>query len=428
VQPSSTLEVPIFRILIVPLILFNASFLLAGNTPAQTNSETTGRVQATAPRQGQLLNSQKSSTSTLKLSTQSGQQSPQTAAADKNIEAQKKLARSIFQEMISTPETTPETLTKQYLRVIQQCPDTLEAKISYFRLANLLLYGFSPPRFDDISSLLQNYLSRYPGSAEEYEVKQRLIDVYRHTEKWCESAPQVDETLMTTIAFYARSLKLCGKDEQANHWHKELLRIAGNSNSPPIQAVKAGFIESIPLTVELGTPTQPLVNLAAIAPSPPAPAQAPATQAITQPNHSDKPAQIPSAAKLTAKIYRKKSVKDYVGRNEELKGNGAADSRVRASISAPGSTIVAIHLQSIDGLKATWDTVPGNKYWLIAATSGQETLNNSDGTIHYQLPDGELKFDLWVQDNNAIAGARTTFKLRLEMADGSVAETQVIDE
>ena len=271
---------PIFRILIVPLILFNASFLLAGNTPVQTNSETTGRVQATAPRQGQLLNSQKSSTSTLKLSTQSGQKSPQTAAADKNIEAQKKLARSIFQEMISTPETTPETLTKQYLRIIQQCPDTLEAKISYFRLANLLLYGFSPPRFDDISSLLQNYLSRYPGSAEEYEVKQRLIDVYRHTGRWCESAAlyaemipeplprQVDDTLMTTIAFYARSLKLCGKDEQASHWHKEVLRIAGNSNSPPIQAVKAGFIESVPLIVELGTPTQPLVNLAAIAPSP----------------------------------------------------------------------------------------------------------------------------------------------------------------
>jgi len=132
-------------------------------------------------------------------------------------------------------------------------------------------------------------------------------------------------------------------------------------------------------------------------------------------------------ATLSAQFVRKKTAKDYVGRNEDLKGNGAADSRIRVRITAPGKTIAAIRIQSTEGLEAAWDTIPGNDRWLIAATNGQELLNKEDGSMHYPLPDGELKFDLWVQDNNAIASTKTKLNLIIEMADGGKIETTVAE-
>ena len=124
--------------------------------------------------------------------------------------------------------------------------------------------------------------------------------------------------------------------------------------------------------------------------------------AESQPNVSANLTEQASQPQLSAQLIRKNTIKDYVGRNEDLKGNGAADSRIRVRITAPGKTIAAIHIQSTEGLEAAWDTIPGNDRWLIAATNGQELLNKEDGSMHYPLPDGELKFDLWVQDNNAI--------------------------
>lgn len=195
--------------------------------------------------------------------------------------------------------------------------------------------------------------------------------------------------------------------------------------------------DTLPLTVAQPpeeSPSQPSANQATqMAQESSSPAVTPAAEESTQPpaesqSHvSANPTEQASQPQLSAQLIRKKTVKDYVGRNEDLKGNGAADSRIRVRITAPGKTIAAIHIQSTEGLEAAWDTIPGNDRWLIAATNGQELLNKEDGSIHYPLPDSELKFNLWVQDNNAISSTKTKLILILEMDDGGKFETAVTE-
>ena len=369
-------------------------------------------------------------------------------------EEQEKLAAELFQKMVDTPEDQYDTFIQLYQQVMDQCPDTEKAEISYWRLSNLYLNAFDPPRFEEMITLLETFLVRYPNSDGVDQVSQRLVNAYERTEKWCEAAAMyakvvpsplpddADDQLLAVTSLYANDLKKCGKNEEALPWFREIVRVAGTRDTLEVRAAKEelGMAESDTSTADSkdrnkepsqtagATDTTPADSAQATATAEPA-----ATGSSTPAGESPAVTSTSTAADanqplLSAQLSRKKNLKDYVGRNEDMKGNGAADSRIRARISAPGKTIVEIHLQSVSGLEAAWDTVPNNDKWLIIATRKQEVLNKPDGTINYQLPDTEMAFDLWVQDNNAIASAKTTFKLQIVMSDGSVTEAEVKDE
>lgn len=381
------------------------------------------------------------------------QPEPAASGATLSPEEQEKLAAELFQRMLDTPEDQHETFVELYKQVMDKCPDTEKAEISYWKLANLYLYGFDPPRFAEIVTLLETFLAKYPTSDGVGQVRQRLVSAYEQTGKWCEAAAmyaeivpsplpdEADDQLMAITSLYAGDLKKCGKTEDALTWYREIVRVGGTRDTLEVRAAKEelGLAESgepaasttgqsqeqSPAVADAGSPA---ANAPAATPpadsannAPPAESAAQATDSSVAPADQGQPL-------LSAKLSRKRNLKDYVGRNEEVKGNGAADSRIRARISAPGKTIVEIHLQSVSGLEAAWDTIPSNDKWLIVATRGPEVLNEPDGTISYQLPDAEMAFDLWVQDNNAIASAKTTFKLQVVLSDGSTTEVEVGDE
>ena len=378
------------------------------------------------------------------------QPAPQPAQGGKlSLEEQETLAAELFQKMVDTPEDQPDTFIELYQRVMTECPDTEKAEISYWRLANLYLYGFDPPKFAEITTLLETFLTRYPNSEGVGQVKQRLLNAYEQTGRWCDAAElyaqivpnplpdDIDNQQLALASLYASALDQCGKGEDALFWQREIVRVAGDQDTLEVRAAKealgaaeAGAAATAGQPAAIEQATTPSEDTAAAPPQDSAgPQPQPKQAAPEQQTAPVTPAATATVApKLSARLIRKKSVIDHVGRNEELKGNGAADSRVRATITAPGSTIVAIHLKAVNGLETGWDTVAGNDRWLIAATRGKEMLNLADGSISYQVPDGEQAFDLWVQDNNAIAGGKTTFQLVVEMADGTVAETQVSDE
>ena len=113
-----------------------------------------------------------------------------------------------------------------------------------------------------------------------------------------------------------------------------------------------------------------------------------------------------------------RSYRDAVGRGEKLEPDGAPDARFILIIQGPG-VLTGVRLHNMDGMHADWDTTPGNEAGALAVYKGRELLNAADGTLRADLAEGDNKLDLFVQDNNAIAGGQTTLEVNLEFGDGS---------
>jgi hypothetical protein len=112
--------------------------------------------------------------------------------------------------------------------------------------------------------------------------------------------------------------------------------------------------------------------------------------------------------------------RDLVGPYEELRANGQRDAHLRLRLSAPGRTLTGLELRNTNGIFSAWDTIPGNGYWLMAVMTGWQLLHDSQGRlIPLPLPaSGEILLDLYVEDNGAIAGGKTDFRLSLLFQDG----------
>jgi hypothetical protein len=126
----------------------------------------------------------------------------------------------------------------------------------------------------------------------------------------------------------------------------------------------------------------------------------------------------PGNATGTAWLLRKQHGPDVVGRNEVLKGNGKRDRIFRAKISAPGRTVVAVEVRNTNGVFSVWDTKPRNGHWLGAVLLNGRRVYKNDGSVYFRLGNGQATLDMLVEDQGAISGNRTRFRMTVEFANG----------
>lgn len=162
---------------------------------------------------------------------------------------QEKLALEIFQKLIKTPREELDTFRRLYHEVIERCPDTARAEIAYWRLSNLLLMGYDPPRVKETIALLERFLGRYPRSGLVPGVQDRLIRYYEEAEQWCKAAglyqklvpllppPPNSQTLSYWFA-YGHSLEKCGRKEQAISWYRKVVQAGKGSESFSVESAR----------------------------------------------------------------------------------------------------------------------------------------------------------------------------------------------
>lgn len=113
--------------------------------------------------------------------------------------------------------------------------------------------------------------------------------------------------------------------------------------------------------------------------------------------------------------------RDYVGRNETLRGDGRRDSRFDIRFNETG-TLTGIRI--VNTTKGgEWDTTPNNKRWLVAATRPNgAVLNASNGSIRLPVK-GTTSLQLWVEDNGTLDNPDSSFRITLSFRDGKTLET-----
>ncbi len=123
--------------------------------------------------------------------------------------------------------------------------------------------------------------------------------------------------------------------------------------------------------------------------------------------------------RLLSARWQDKGPRDLTGRNENLRGDGRIDDRIRLELEGEG-TLESIEVRDIvDGNPtAAWDTIPGNGRWAIAVVEGNRIENRSDGSINLRLSDRTV-LDLWITDNGVIDADRSRFEVALRFSDGN---------
>lgn len=109
--------------------------------------------------------------------------------------------------------------------------------------------------------------------------------------------------------------------------------------------------------------------------------------------------------------------RDLVGLNEQRAGNGKPDWETELKVSTAG-TVTGINIRNISGKAGEWDTVHGNKRWLIVATDKNgKVLNRQDGSVSIPVS-GTIILSLWMEDNGSLADSGTRSLVTLTYDDG----------
>ena len=336
-----------------------------------------------------------------------------------SLEEQQALAKKLFQQMIDTPENEYDVFEKLYKEVMERCPDTPQAETSYWRLSNLYLMAYEPPKLEEMIPLLEAFFVRYPESDGVPHVKQRLIVAYEETGRWCKAAdlyaetlpepptdPATDGQIKATHLLYAEALAKCGRMDQARIWYQVVVKADRGEDSLEGQVAREALGR---LDKTSGTPSKAAESADA------------ATQegTVGQAPHVTPSDTAPvGKAVVRAVLVRKPGFADFVGRHGQLKGDGSPDSRFALEITAPTRAITALAITSTSGQSSAWDTIPGNDAWLLGVARKGKVLNQPDGNVELPLAEGTQKYDLFVQDNNSIAGRKTVYQITVGFADG----------
>lgn len=112
-----------------------------------------------------------------------------------SLKEQQKLAEQIFNQLRNTREDDYGTFERLYKRVIEECPDTEQAKEAYWRLTNLYLEAFDPPKYREVVKLLEEAIYRYPNSDATPHYKKRLLFAYEKTGQWVKALELYEEPL-----------------------------------------------------------------------------------------------------------------------------------------------------------------------------------------------------------------------------------------
>ena len=120
----------------------------------------------------------------------------------------------------------------------------------------------------------------------------------------------------------------------------------------------------------------------------------------------------------TARLLTVNSNQDIVGPNETLRENGKTDAIFRAQFKAPNRTVTAVEVSNTNGLRSVWDTRPNNGLWLGGVVIQNRIMSQSDGSVNFSLGSDQNTLDFFVEDNGAIKGGKTNYRMTIFFASG----------
>lgn len=195
-----------------------------------------------------------------------------------------------------------------------------------------------------------------------------------------------------------------------------MLGVIGEDHRPHLETLYKVLASLRPtgLPSELAqTPTPPAGQPQAPKPpiSQPKPPQ-PTVQPTPQPTPPPTPTAKPEAKPVNrAYVYKKRSGRDYVGRNRRLTPNGSPDAWFQVRLAASDRRATGFKIVNLNGQASSWSSAPGPKDWLLVTAKGGKLLSKPDHRLYIDLTQPETVLDLFVQDNNSLAAGRTDYEL-----------------
>lgn len=153
-------------------------------------------------------------------------------------EEQKKLALSLYEEMIGLDKWETARFEELHRQVIEKCPATDHAIESCWRLSNLYLTAWDKPRYDDLIDVLEHLVTTYPDSKIVPDAKNRLLMVYKDSgrhdkvitmyhELFKLNPSPDDRTFMIWALDYANALSAVGKSDEARALYEQVVEKDG---------------------------------------------------------------------------------------------------------------------------------------------------------------------------------------------------------
>lgn len=152
---------------------------------------------------------------------------------------QESLAAEIFAQLKDADDWDLESFIAGYQKVITQCPQTVQAQIACWRLANLYLNAYpaayGEPNYEGIIKSLEHLLHAYPESPIALHARHRLLFAYeqagrfekvaeilqKHQADFADDAD--DDQCMVWALMYADALAKLGKTSEAKRFYEEVI-------------------------------------------------------------------------------------------------------------------------------------------------------------------------------------------------------------
>ncbi len=166
------------------------------------------------------------------------------------FQKQQELAFKLFDEISNTPREETQKLKKIYKQIINECPATKEAQISYRKLADLYMFSGSEPDYSAVINLLQDFPVKYPRSQYLLLNVATLVRAYEETYQWEPIVELYEKLFRKKIAMsdsefinhgfsFAQALENVGRKEDALTWYRKILeKDKGRGNNFKITLAK----------------------------------------------------------------------------------------------------------------------------------------------------------------------------------------------
>lgn len=366
---------------------------------------------------------------------------------------QEKLALDLLGQLSNTAPQNYQAQRRLLVRIIDQCPDTMQAHDAYWQLAEVYKRYMGLPDHTAIAELFEKYLRRYPKSLHAPQAKRDLIYSYEKLKRWdkvaefykqtLEGRQLTDSEIMLDGLSYAQALERTGKKSEASRWYTMVLERDRGMNSYAAQIARRrlnylaadGVVEPPPGPQSQAARTkkpQPEKTPPAVQPPPPSTDPdteetieiiAEATEPPARPTATPAPALTATPAmsqpglEITCKLIKARSFRDTVGRGAN-RADGSPDAHLRLKFGPGGQIITCIELRAAGPISGYWSTAPAKGAWPMNVLRSGKPAGGAGQPLYLALnPNGE-KLDLLIQDNNSIAsGAKMT--LNVTTAGGS---------
>ncbi len=237
-------------------------------------------------------------------------------------------AQSLFAEINALDDWDLDAIEGTYVRVIEAFPHSDQAQESYWRLSNMYIQAYDPPRWADAAALLEQYKARYPGSAflderfaafakDEFSlVDGRLLRIYEALdrpeqaaviyERFLTDPAALDEGTMAYALAYADVLAALARRGEAMAWLRAYLALEPDPNAFMTRVVQKWLAH----LEGQDSPAEQAGAEASPAPTPaPTPAPPPATAVAAEPQTAEAPVAPaePGSAAEEAQTYRERA-------------------------------------------------------------------------------------------------------------------------